>query len=277
MFCAQCGSPNPDGAKFCGKCGQDQSGDSAPPAAGAGPTASVPPVQPASALAKPLAGLVNHPATSGKAVASLICGFLFFAFPVPIAAIILGHLSLSDIRKSAGRLTGEGIAIGGLVLGYLGVLMIPIMLIVAVIAIPNLLRARMAENQASAVGSLRQIDLASVAYSDRYRNGFPPAIEALTGIGEQNCDHAGLIDEELASGTRRGYVFTYTPMAGTDPKAAPKAPASGCSVAGAGGFAVTADPVTRGTTGQTSYYVDETGVIRYDTNGEATADSPELK
>jgi hypothetical protein len=44
-----------------------------------------------------------------------------FAFPLSILAIIFGHLSLSEIRKSAGRLKGEGMAIAGLVLGYVGV------------------------------------------------------------------------------------------------------------------------------------------------------------
>ena len=51
-------------------------------------------------------------------------------------------MSLSEIRKSAGRIGGQGIAITGLVLGYLGIVIIPFILIVAAIAIPNLLRAR---------------------------------------------------------------------------------------------------------------------------------------
>jgi len=65
-----------------------------------------------------------------------ICGFLF-PFLLSIAAIILGHLSLSEIKKSAGRVTGQGLAIAGLVLGYLGIVTIPVILIIAAIAIPN--------------------------------------------------------------------------------------------------------------------------------------------
>jgi hypothetical protein len=63
--------------------------------------------------------------TSGKAIGSLICGLFFLFFPIAIVAIVLGHLSLSDIRKAAGRLTGQGVAVAGLVLGYLGVAFIP--------------------------------------------------------------------------------------------------------------------------------------------------------
>ena len=74
--------------------------------------------------------------TSGKAIASLICGIFTLFFPASIAAIILGHLSLSAIRKSAGRLGGRGVAIAGLVLGYAGITLIPLILIIAAIAIP---------------------------------------------------------------------------------------------------------------------------------------------
>ena len=87
--------------------------------------------------------------TSVKAILSLVCGLLFFIPFLFIAAIVFGHLALSEIRKSAGRLKGEGIAIAGLVLGYIEIAGIPFLLIIAAIAIPNLLRARMAANESS--------------------------------------------------------------------------------------------------------------------------------
>jgi hypothetical protein len=53
------------------------------------------------------------PENSGKAMASLICGLVFFFWPLSaVAAVILGHLALSDIKRSAGRLAGRGMAIG---------------------------------------------------------------------------------------------------------------------------------------------------------------------
>lgn len=86
--------------------------------------------------------------TSGKAIASLICGIFFFILPAAIVAVILGHLSCSEIGKSLGRIRGRGLALAGLILGYFGVAFIPFILIIAAIAIPNLLRARIAANEA---------------------------------------------------------------------------------------------------------------------------------
>jgi len=223
---------------------------------------------------------VNHPAASiardtvwGEIINLSGCGI-----PAALAAIILGHISLADIRKSAGRLKGHGIAVGGLVLGYLGIVIIPLILIVAAIAIPNLLRSRMSVNEASAVGSLRTIYQASVNYSETYKNGYPANLEVLTGIGVPSCDHAGLINAQLASGRRNGYVFTYEPSSGPVPQSvALRLEGNGCSVPGAAGFSVTADPITRGTTGRRSFFIDQTGVIRYERTESATADSPPLE
>jgi hypothetical protein len=78
--------------------------------------------------------------TSGKAIASLVCGILFFVLPSAIVAIILGHLSYSEIGRSPGKIRGKGMALTGLMLGYLGIAFIPI-LIIAAIVISNLLRS----------------------------------------------------------------------------------------------------------------------------------------
>ena len=61
------------------------------------------------------------PTTSGLAIASLVCGLLtLFAFPyLGIAAVVCGHLALSQIRSSGGFVEGRGFALAGLILGYL--------------------------------------------------------------------------------------------------------------------------------------------------------------
>ncbi len=267
MFCALCAADNPNNGRFCTKCGAVLQGQRDMPPPGLGFEVS----------ATPYTGPTE---TSGKAIGSLICGLLFFVLPAAIVAIVLGHLSLSDIRKSSGRLTGHGMATAGLVLGYMGVAFIPFILIVAAIAIPNLLRAKMAANEASAVGSVRTIETAAISYQATYSNGYPPGIQAMGGNANANCDHADLIDRALASGQKSGYVFTYIAlpaMEDSQPPDSQQAIANGCTTRGGRAYTLNADPITRGTTGQRSFFADQSGVIRVSVEGPATADSPPLE
>ena len=57
----------------------------------------------------------NPPKISGIAIASLVCGLLL----LPIISIVLGHIARSQIKKSKGSVYGKGIALAGLILGYL--------------------------------------------------------------------------------------------------------------------------------------------------------------
>jgi type IV pilus assembly protein PilA len=262
MFCARCGASHPDDGKFCPGCG-------APLEKSAWISAAVPQVSSPGQPSPP-------PPTSGKAIASLVCGIFFLLFPAAVAAVILGHLSMSEISKAAGRLKGRGLATAGLVLGYLGVAgLIPLILIIAAIAVPNLLRARMSANESSALVSLRAIDTAATQYSSDYSNGFPPSMSVLGGAGngEPSCDQSQLIDNALALGQKDGYEFSYVPSA---PLSA-EAKGRGCASSGVATFEVHADPVARGTTGLRSFFTDQTGVIRYDRKGPATADSAPLE
>jgi prepilin-type N-terminal cleavage/methylation domain-containing protein len=135
-------------------------------------------------------------------------------------------------------------------------IVVAIILIIAAIAIPNLLRSKMAANEASAVGSLRTINTSSVAYSTTYGN-YPPALTNLgpASGGTATSTTADLIDSVLAGGTKSGYVFTYT--AGTNNQS----------------YSVTAAPVTQNVTGQRYFYTDQSGVIRADTAGAASSAS----
>src|SRR3990170_6090337 len=73
-------------------------------------------------------------------------------------------------------------------------IVVAIILIIAAIAIPNLLRSRMAANEASAVGSLRTLNTASVQYSTTYGTGFPVAIGNLGPANPATSAAADLID-----------------------------------------------------------------------------------
>ena len=113
----------------------------------------------------------------------MILGLCVFVagFLAGLPAVILGHMAKTEIRKSNGRLRGDGMALTGLILGYLSLALLPIMiiLIIAAIAIPNLLRAKIAANEASAIGSLRTIVTADITYSERYGRGFATSLRAL--------------------------------------------------------------------------------------------------
>jgi type II secretory pathway pseudopilin PulG len=196
--------------------------------------------------------------TSGMAIASLVFGILFLFFPLNILAIIFGHISLSQIKASAGRLGGRGMAIAGLVLGYLGIAMIPIILIIAAIAIPNLLRARIAANEASAVKALKEINTAQVTYQDTYRNvGYAPDLQSLGGAAPCTPGPATacLIDPRLAAAStlpgRTGYVFALS------------------SSADHSQYVVSAVPATFNQTGVRSFCSTEDGVLRFDPSGAA--------
>ena len=90
--------------------------------------------------------------------------------------------------------------------------MVAIILIIAAIAIPNLLRSRIAANEASAVGSLRTLNTAEITYNTTYPNvGFACTLAAMGGSGSGTATSAaaGLIDANLASGTKSGYSFSF--------------------------------------------------------------------
>jgi hypothetical protein len=59
--------------------------------------------------------------TNGMAIASLVAGFLWLGWLGSFAAVVFGHVALSQIKESQGRQTGRGTAIAGLALGYSGV------------------------------------------------------------------------------------------------------------------------------------------------------------
>jgi type IV pilus assembly protein PilA len=140
-------------------------------------------------------------------------------------------------------------------------IVVAIILIIAAIAIPNLLRSKMAANEASAVGSMRTINTTSTEYSTTY-GGYPSALSALGGPagGSATSSSAELIDAVLAGGTKSGYTFSYTTGA-TD--------SNGNILA----YTLTGNPTSMGVTGQRTFFTDQSGVIRADASGTLNAAS----
>lgn len=248
MYCANCGSDNPSTSRYCHQCGRPLAPEATVAWPASGPAAQAP-------------AYTGPQENSGKAIASMVLGVFALLLNIlllpGICAVVLGHLAHSQIKKSAGRLKGEGMAIAGLVMGYLSFLMIPVFLIIAAIAIPNLLRSRIAANEASAVGSIRTINTAQVTYASTYTAvGFACSLGDLDGTGEPYSEKsAGLLDSVLVSGEKSGYRLTL----------------SNCSASTPGEYAtsyqVTAEPLLQGQTGQRTFCSDETGVIRFSTTG----------
>lgn len=228
MICPKCGTAVADNSQFCSNCGNAF-------AQGQPPAQSV--------LLSPQ--LTGTPQTSGKAIASLVCGILH-VFPLFIVAIVLGHMSLSEIKKSSGRLKGEGIALAGLILGYLGIIFIPIILIVAAIAIPNLLRAKIAANEASAAASVRELLSAEISYQATHQDA---------GFTCSFSNFSGQIDSKLTSGFKNGYTFFL----------------QNCTAEKQGGpiskFQITAVPKVPNASGRRAFCTDESAVIRLDADG----------
>src|ERR1700733_6868886 len=85
-------------------------------------------------------------------------------------------------------------------------IVVAIILIIAAIAIPNLLRSKMAANEASAVGSIRTLNTAAVPYSTPY-GGYPSVLAKLGPASPATSASADLVDSVLAGGTKSGYSF----------------------------------------------------------------------
>jgi type IV pilus assembly protein PilA len=135
-------------------------------------------------------------------------------------------------------------------------IVVAIILIIAAIAIPNLLRSRMAANEASAVGSIRTINTAEITFNSTYPDkGFTVTLADLGGTGTSaTSTNALLVDSVLSGGKKSGYTFTLGGGSGSVPEVK---------------YTLTANPITRGQTGQRGFFSDASSVIRY--NGTATA------
>jgi len=142
-------------------------------------------------------------------------------------------------------------------------IVVAIILIVAAIAIPNFMRARIAANEASAVSSCRTINSAEINYNSYYQQGFSSTLAQLgpPTSGQADTNHADMIDDVLASSVKSGYTFAYTP---TNPNGARY-----------DAYQLNANPSTPQRSGSRYFYSDPSGLIRVAYNAEAgPSDSP---
>jgi len=138
-------------------------------------------------------------------------------------------------------------------------IVVAIILIIAAIAIPSLIRSRIAANQASAIESLRVLGTSEVTYAAIYGNGYSSTLAQLGSPPAgtiPSASAAGLVDELLVSGSKSGYTFTYSPtLLDTTGRY--------------NGYTILANPTQAGISGVDFYYEDETHIIRMNTTAPA--------
>jgi hypothetical protein len=167
---------------------------------------------------------VSEIPTDGKATTSMVLGILamllcFLGWLAGIPAIILGHISRSNIRKSMGRLKGDGMALAGLSMGYISVAAtLCFLIVVVVVAIPDYVRSKMAVNESHAESTVRMISAAQAQYRMSYPDvGYAPDLASLGGnpcsaaTAEHACLIAGTIADQSCTAShwcvKQGYRF----------------------------------------------------------------------
>jgi type IV pilus assembly protein PilA len=130
-------------------------------------------------------------------------------------------------------------------------IVVAIILIIAAIAIPNLIKARMAANEGSATASMRTLGSSQMLY----RSSQGVYSGTIAGLSSE-----GFIDNVLGTGSKSGYKFATAAVSGSE----------------ALGFTATAAPQDTGTltaTGKRYYFTDQTQVIRYKVGSAADSGS----
>lgn len=145
-------------------------------------------------------------------------------------------------------------------------IVVAIILVIAAIAVPNLLRTKLAANEASTAASLRTISTSNVTYSTTYGVGFAGTLGALGPATSTNSAHADLIDSVLSAATastspKAGYWFNYQTITNAP------SPSSQNTT-----FSAVAIPVD-GNSGSSTFCVDQSTVVRKDTAGSSTGAS----
>ena len=146
-------------------------------------------------------------------------------------------------------------------------IVVAIILILAAIAIPNLIQSKMTANEASAVQTLRDINTAESMYSIQFGGGFSPDLPSLGGTsGAASPSNARLIPDPVAQlpNQKDGFQFTYVVTANNGPNNTPS------------NYTVNADPIAPSSSGRRWFYTDETLVIHYNTTTTAKANDPAI-
>jgi len=142
--------------------------------------AGLPPVVGPVTTPPPISSPSNPPPSSGLAIASLVLGGLsFFGCSIftGIPAIITGHIAYSRARRTSQPSGTRGLAMAGLLMGYVSLAMLPIL---AGLLLPALAKAKEKAQQINCVNNLKQIGLAAHQWANDHDGKFPPNFIAMS-------------------------------------------------------------------------------------------------
>jgi len=224
-------------------------------------------MQPASGTptgSRPTLGGPSKP-RRGFAVASLVLGIL--GLPTlglvgvgGLLGIVFGIVAMVKASRSPREYGGKGMAVAGIALSVLSLVVMPFLLgIVAAVAIPSLLRARISANEAAALSDIRAVITAEASYQQS-NGGFYDTLECLVeppGCVPRYSGPPYLLDKDLAKASKTGYTRVFSP----GPPAS-VAPGTMVSKSSMGSFAYFAIPAAPNRTGVRSFCGDDSGVIR---------------
>jgi hypothetical protein len=231
MICSACRTDNPDSAAYCAGCG-----------------GALSPGAPSAGLRAPSRGL---------AIASLVLGLL----SVPtfglllvgaVTSVILGVIALVKASQEPALYGGKELAVAGIAASAVSILIIPVLGIVAAIAIPSLMRARISANEVAAIEDVRSVVQAEATYSKANGGAFD-TLECLHAADQCIPGYKGgaFLAPILAT---RGYRHHFLPGRNAHV-------AAGMSTSSLEAFAFTAVPVVRNRTGVRAFCGDDTGTI----------------
>jgi type IV pilus assembly protein PilA len=147
-------------------------------------------------------------------------------------------------------------------------IVISIMLILMLIAIPNMLNLKAQANETSAIQSLRAIQMAETQYTTEYpANGFACSLTALGGqasSGAPSAQGAQLLQNDLSNGNKSGYTFAITNCSKTTVN----------NQDNYNSYEATAVPQSVGKTGHNGYCLDMSGTILKDPTGGTNCTVP---
>jgi prepilin-type N-terminal cleavage/methylation domain-containing protein len=151
-------------------------------------------------------------------------------------------------------------------------IVVAIIITIAAIAVPGLLRARQSGNEVSAIGSIRAINSAQESYRAFCGNG--GYAQTLTDLGLAPTAGVPFITPDLSAtdpAVKSGYIITVTGLAGAATVLAAANTCNGAAANAVGGYHVTAVPVSVGSTGQRSFASDNRGTIYQNPTGVVIA------